>query len=124
MSSTNGVAVGDWVKLYQPAAAGGGDRRRRLQAATGASMGRKLRQDERVSVLGVGEPSGAGAAPAPAAAAPGPAPARSARAYALEARPPLEAWYDDPAMQAALEAAVDAQWKLAAEVAANPDKAR
>lgn len=135
------MTVGQWVRLYQPAASSTNGRRRLQGAAAlagaqgigpsspAASLGRKLRQDVgvaplgKVSVLGVGPPEG-GPAPAPAATpAPGPSPAGgSGKAYALEARPPVQGWYEDPEMQAALEAAVEAQWVLAAEVAANPDK--
>lgn len=124
VSSTSGISVGQWVRLYQPSPDNTG--RRRLLSAQGgstAALGRKLRQDNspvppaKVSVLGTGGP-----APAPAAS-PAAAPAGSQDRAEANGRT-VPQWYSDPAMQAALEAAVKAQWTIADALDQDPNRVR
>ncbi|KAI7840897.1 hypothetical protein COHA_005425 [Chlorella ohadii] len=114
VSSTNGISVGQWVKLYQPAP-DNTNRRRLLSAGSSAAtpVGRKLRQDGsavpppgKVTVLG---------------GAPAPAPAASQQRAEANGRA-VPQWYSDPAMQAALEAAVKAQWAIADALVQEPDR--
>ena len=115
VATTNGIKVGQWVRLFQPAANNSYRRRSLLGAAAPSHLGRKLRQDAperaegKVTVLGGGN----------AAAAADRVPAQQ-----TSVRPPIPQWYEDPTLQAGLEAAVNAEWDIAEALAENPDKVR
>lgn len=110
--------MGQWVRLYQPAPDNTG--RRRLLSTVGsgdAAVGRKLRQD---GPAPTGKVTVLGGAPAPAPAA---APTDSQQRAEANGRT-VPQWYSDPAMQAALEAAVKAQWTIADALEQDPDRVR
>ena len=100
VASTAGIKVGDWVRLWitSPNSAS----RRRLQ-----SVDETVRDGRRLRQAGGSVPSG--------------------KVTAYSAAPPsaehhVPQWFADPKMQAALVAAVNAEWQIADEMAANPNK--
>ena len=102
VDSTAGIKVGQWVRLWMPAA--NNRSRRRLQSAdAGQQAARKLRQ---VTPLPAGKVTVLGTTPAE------------------QAMQKFPRWFDDPVLQAALDAAVKAEWEIAAEIEADPEKVR
>ena len=99
VASTAGIAPGQWLRIFMPAPSK--TSRRRLLAQHAAAHGRRrLRQTDPVPPPG--------------------------KVTVFETQPAdgptMVQLFDDPALQAAAEAAAQAKWDLAAAVQANPDK--
>lgn len=113
-----------WVRLFQPAA-DNTRRRRALLADPGPRGGsRKLRQALPVAAGKVtvynSAPPGADTPPLP----PGKVSVHNAPAGGQADGPVILPLWEDPVLQSQMEAAVRAQWELAAAVDADPEKVR
>ena len=125
VASTNGIVPRMWVRLFMPSSDSTG--RRRLQSIhSGAAprAGRKLRQalpvpQGKVSVLGGAE---APTQPVPNGKVTVLNTQPQQQPQQQQEGPVVPLVFEDPSLQAALEAAMKAQWEIAAAVDADPNK--